>query len=163
MGADPFMLSQGGPPSTYGQYIPTGFARGKFGTLTYAEPSDGQPARVAFTAKDGQQIFDLPVNSLHSVALAEYNASIEFWDGEQRHRVCLLPMGAAQANLFAEFTGETAAKRWDALLAPQAGAVPEGIAVKAPVSKGKRIARNYGLALLIALVVIVAVVIFAVV
>ncbi len=147
-----------GPYRAYGQYVPARIGGpAKFGYLIY-EPT-GQPGgpRLSFVTNDNEEFFGAPLSSFHSLGLADYNATLEIWEGDLRHRVCLLPGGAAQAALTAEFTGNTDAKKWFALLQPGVGAPPGGVKVHAPMSKGKRVALNYTLGCLGAIVVIVIV------
>lgn len=144
--------------SSYGQYISARLGGpSKFGYLYYRPASGTDPARLEFITKDNERYCNVPVAQAHSLALADYNATLEFWDGDLRHRVCLLPKGLAQANLIPEFLGDTEAKHWLDFLTPLVGAPPAGVTVKAPMSKGKRIALNYSLGCLIAVVVIVIV------
>ena len=148
------------PYRSYGQYVPARLGGpSKFGYLTYHPAAGTAAARLEFISKDNERYFNVPVAEAHSLALADYNATLEFWQGDIRHRVCLLPRGLAQANFMAEFTGDTEAKHWFGFLAPLVGQAPEGLAVKAPMSKGKRVALNYSLGCLIGLIVVVVVLI----
>ena len=152
------------PFSTYGQYISARLGGpSKFGHLNYYPALGDEPERIEFVTKDNERYFNLPVAQLHSLALADYNTTLELWDNDLRHRVCLLPKGLAQANLMAEFTGDTDAKHWQAFLAPKVGQPPEGVTVKAPMTKGKRVALNYTLGCLIAVIVIVVVVVITII
>jgi hypothetical protein len=152
-----------GPPEPgsfhgYGQYVPARLGGpADFGLLTYTPAPDGTPGRVRFVSKKEKLYFDVPVQELHSVALADYNTTLEFWHGDLRHRVCLLPGGVTEANLTGEFRGATEAQNWQALLTPMVGQKPEGVKVRPPMSKGKRIALNWGLGCGISLVIIVIV------
>lgn len=144
----------------YGQYLPARLGGpSKFGYLTFLPASDSAPAMLSFVSKDNERYVNLPVSELHSLALADYNTTLEFWHDDLRHRVCLLPKGLAQANVMAEFTGDTEARHWQAMLAPMVGAPPAGVRVKPPMSKGKRVALNYSLGCLLAVVVLIAVVV----
>lgn len=151
------------PYSSFGQYVPARLGGpSQFGNLNYYPAQGDQPERIEFVSKHNERFFNLPVAQVHSLGLADYNTTLEFWDNDLRHRVCLLPKGLAQANLMAEFTGDTDAKHWQTFLAPKVGQPPEGVTVKAPMSKGKRVALNYTLGCLIAVIVIVVVLIVTV-
>lgn len=144
----------------YGQYLPARLGGpSKFGYLTYQPADESAPAMLSFVSKDNERYVNEPVGELHSLALADYNTTLEFWHDDLRHRVCLLPKGLAQANVMAEFTGDTEARHWQAMLAPMVGAPPVGVRVKPPMSKGKRVALNYSLGCLLAVVVIIAVIV----
>jgi hypothetical protein len=152
------------PYSSYGQYISARLGGpSAFGYLNYYPASADQPERIEFVSKKYERYFNLPVAQIHSLSLADYNTTLEFWDNDLRHRVCLLPKGLAQANLMAEFTGDTDAKHWQAFLAPKVGQAPEGVTVKPPMSKGKRVALNYTLGCSIALIVIIVVVVITII
>ena len=152
------------PYSSYGQYISARLGGpSKFGYLNYYPAAGDQPERIEFVSKDNERYFNLPVAQVHSLALADYNTTLEFWDNDLRHRVCLLAKGLAQANVMAEFTGDTDAKHWQAFLAPKVGQPPAGVEVKPPMSKGKRVALNYTLGCLIALIIIVVVVVITII
>lgn len=152
------------PHSTYGQYIPARLGGpSQFGYFNYYPAVGDQPERIEFVSKNNERYFNLPVAQVHSLALADYNTTLELWDNDLRHRVCLLPKGLAQANLMAEFTGDTDAKHWLAFLSPKVGQPPEGVKVKPPMSKGKRVALNYTLGCLIAVIVIVVVLVITII
>lgn len=152
------------PYSSFGQYVPARLGGpSQFGYLNYYPASGDQPERIEFVSKHNERYFNLPVAQAHSLALADYNCTLEFWDDDLRHRVCLLPKGLAQANLMAEFTGDTDAKHWEAFLAPKVGQPPAGVKVKPPMSKGKRVALNYTLGCLIAVIVMVVVLVITVI
>ena len=164
---DPGAAPQGGAGdrafTSYGQYVPARLGGpSQFGHLNYYPAEGDQPERIEFVSKNNERYFNLPVSQVHSLGLADYNTTLELWDNDLRHRVCLLPKGLAQANLMAEFTGDTEAKHWQAFLAPKVGAPPEGVTVKPPMSKGKRVALNYTLGCLIAVIVIVVVLVITI-
>ncbi len=117
------------------------------GALTLAD------GRLSFLADDGQTLFDAQVEEFHSVALAEMNETLEIWQGATRHRISLAVGGPLLGNMVGEFESDTLAKRWRDLLAPLVGAVPPGVTVKKPMSKGVQLT----LALLFSLVVVIAV------
>lgn len=158
------MAEAGGVPPGgargYGQYIPARLGGpSNFGYLTLLPATADDPALLSFIDKHNRRYFNVPVAEVHSVSLADYNATLEFWHDDMRHRICLLPKGLAQAELMAEFTGDTEARHWAALLEPMVGTPPPGVKVRHPLSKGKRVALNYTLGCLLALVIMVIVVV----
>lgn len=144
----------------YGQYLPARLGDpSSFGYLMLTPGAAAAPAMISFVDTHNRRYFNVPVGEVHSVSLADYNATLEFWHADMRHRVCLLPKGLAQAELMAEFTGDTEARHWAQMLGPMVGAPPPGVKVRHPMSKGKRVALNYTLGCLLALVIMIVVVI----
>ena len=117
--------------------------------------------RLTFVADNGEVLVDAPISQLHSVGLAEMNRTLEFWDGDKRHRISLAPEGVLMGNIVGEFQSNSLATQWYDYLVPLVGSPPQGVKVKKPLSRGATIGLAFPIAFAVLVVVIIAVAMLA--